>query len=24
MNGWVRGGLGSREMYKNGEYCNKK
>jgi hypothetical protein len=21
MNGWVRGGLGSREMYKNGEYC---
>jgi len=24
MNGWVRGGIGSREMYKNGEYYNKK
>ena len=23
MSGWVRGGLGSREMYKNGEYCKK-
>jgi hypothetical protein len=24
MSGWVRGGIGSREIYKTGKYCNKK
>ena len=24
MAGWVRGGIGSREMYKTGEYCKNK
>jgi hypothetical protein len=24
LSGWVRGGIGSREMYKTGEYCKKK
>jgi len=22
--GWIRGGSGTRDMYKNGEYCKDK